>query len=636
LGGLGTTPPDEIVYFDAVKDSDGNIHTVFTVHQGPEEFHSDYQIFYQKFTSKGKPLNDRFQIKSYSFDNRIEEVSTPYHIVIYNNTVAIFRYRFGSEEENIYYIYSEDGGKSWSKKYTVETDGNSPTRFNVESGRGGIHVLYEVGYLYSRSDNPDEAGEHLIMPDYDVYFTTLMEFPSKWSEPIAIAPVDNIDSTNSRLEIVNDTLVVSWDDEGENIPPYIKHWWDTYCRLSNDDGRTWSESVKINEVRGSVYSSVFWKDGFYYVFYPNHVDTIDRLQSRKVNETGSVRTDKAFEIDDGDYKGDYKILEETFQDSYYVIYLRDESFHEPGVYDEKYRLKMYVQPEDDSVHKRIELAESSGFGRVVLINEPVGHPSIMYIKETEISGQWNRKEIEYISLDSEGKIKNRIQFISTGDTIIPKNIPINAILIAVYVPLFTGLLLSMNAYFGNSMYDTTPPEHKLLKFSLKNKKRIFLTLRIIMVSSIFLLIVLVYLGPYIGLIMLWTSIYILPMLILIEFSLIIEDFVHTSWRLRTWRLFHNISIIMGILFFLLIMGNLLFYYYLPFLFVIFIYSLPVLSVILIIYLSKVRKFTSYPFIYPPAKNIHNRIMLKNLELAIVLVLSLMAGCAMTALMFSGT
>lgn len=122
-------------------------------------------------------------------------------------------------------LISRDGGRTWGEKYTiVENDGGrNVMEVNfLRSLDGGIHVFY--------------CQKNTESTDCRVMMRTSSDEGKSWNEALQMSPAGKYTGlTNGRsLRLKSGRILLeAWENN------------DSYCYLSDDDGKTWRESARV-------------------------------------------------------------------------------------------------------------------------------------------------------------------------------------------------------------------------------------------------------------------------------------------------------------------------------------------------------------------------------------------------------
>jgi hypothetical protein len=622
FSGAVTSPPEEVSYAVAETDQDGYLHTVYTIHKGLFDTNSDYDIYYQKFSSSREPISEAHRITSYHVYSGDKDLEIPYQLILYDEKIFIFRKNFGNEKTNIYYIFSNDGGMTWSDSYTVETNGIKSSRFNIVSDENGLYLVFE--------------SKHNRISD--VYFTKLVESPTSWSKPIPIAPVDGIDSRNSQITLYNDTLTICWEDEVDQSASRLNFGWHIYISESYDSGNTWTEPLLLEENHDDIAPIVYRNGETYLLFrsyrwYPHNpvIISIHDENGTQLGESNTIATNS-------------KMLDINFKGVFYVLYSQDVSSPEND-YQQKADLRLATISINGEKQSDIKLAESvqipTGF---LLEGNPVPSGAV-WINKIEFRDQWKRNKLTFTKISSAVEAPDEVDLVKEGNTLIPEHVSMDVFLFYFFTPVFVSLILFTNLYYYFTQYDTKPLESKLLNKMVKHKKKILLIIRVMLI----ILAILIFFVPLLIILLPWLYIKImltvglgllyfgLPLALMVEHSLTIEDYIDVSWRLRKWRFLHNYMFLWLIIYFYSVSVIALNIY--PFAFPYFLllyYMLPVFSIFILTYLMRVKKYSNPPFSSYPSSDYITKLNLKNIEFILILIFTLLSSCAITAFSLTGT
>jgi hypothetical protein len=620
--GAVTSPPEEVSYAVAETDQYGNLHTVYTIHQGLFDHNSDYDIYYQKFSSSGEPLTKARRITSYHLYSGDKDLEIPYQLILYDEKVFIFRKNFGNEKTNIYYIFSNDGGMTWSNTNTVETNGIKPSRFNIVSDENGLYLLFE--------------SHHNRISD--VFFTKLEVSQTSWSKPIPISPVDGIDSRNSQITLNNDILTICWEDEVDQSASRLNFGWHIYVSESHDRGNTWTEPLLLEENHDDIAPIVYRSGETYLLFrsyrwYPHNpvIISIHDENGTQLGESNTIATNS-------------KMLDINFKGVFYVLYSQDVSSPEND-YQQKADLRLATISINGEKHSDIKLAESvqipTGF---LLEGNPVPSGAV-WINKIEFRDQWKRNKLTFTKISSAVDAPDEVDLVKEGNTLIPEHVSMDVFLFYFFTPFFASLLIFTNLYYYFTQYNTKPLESRFLNRMVKHKKKMLLIIRVMLI----ILAMLIFMLPLLILLLPWLYIKIvlniglgflyfgLPLVLMIEHSLTIEDYIDVSWRLRKWRFLHNLMFLWLIIYFYSIsVIALRSYSFAIQYFLLLYYMLPVFSILILMYLMRIKKYSNPPFSSYPSRNFITKLNLKNIEFILIFVFALLSSCWVTAFSLTGT
>jgi hypothetical protein len=191
------------------------------------------------------PANNAFSAQSWAKPIEIDVPARVVYLRVDSKGVLHFLYINQTEAAGVYYIRSEDKGKTWSEPVWLDPDilpNHIPDSLSFELDENdGLHAAWFYGTR--------EQGER---PDW-VRYAHSLDGGNTWSAPFLIDQHD--DESDHRLTAPSPVMMV----QGQTVhiiwaagsSPYRNH------RFSTDAGRTWSAPVHIfGELHGQAFDGL--------------------------------------------------------------------------------------------------------------------------------------------------------------------------------------------------------------------------------------------------------------------------------------------------------------------------------------------------------------------------------------------
>ncbi|HEY3477178.1 MAG TPA: hypothetical protein VGK56_21360, partial [Anaerolineales bacterium] len=191
------------------------------------------------------PANNAFSAQSWAKPIEIRVPARVVYLRVDSKDVLHILYIDQTEEAGVYYIRSEDTGKSWSEPVWLDPDilpDHIPDSLNFELDENdGLHAAWFYG-----------TREQGARPDW-VRYAHSLDGGQTWSAPFLID--QHNEETDHRLTSASPVMMV----QGHTVHiiwaagslPYRYH------RISTDAGRTWSAPVQIfGELHGQAFDGL--------------------------------------------------------------------------------------------------------------------------------------------------------------------------------------------------------------------------------------------------------------------------------------------------------------------------------------------------------------------------------------------
>jgi len=233
-----TAPDGDIVSFAATLDSAGTLHLVWSeVVTGPVYYTSAPALEAYSARAWEKPV--AFFYPAY----RMKLVADS------NNVLHMMYVNYYGREPGIYYIYSEDNGRNWSRSIWIDPDiptYDSPNVIKLLIDENdGLHA----SWYYAATDLSNPVGDW-------IRYTHSFDGGRTWTTPFT---VDRADDTEDELRQPYPGLAVSGDTVhmvyAGNSTTQREH------RYSLDRGVTWSETKRVmGNLQGQALGDGFTTD----------------------------------------------------------------------------------------------------------------------------------------------------------------------------------------------------------------------------------------------------------------------------------------------------------------------------------------------------------------------------------------
>jgi len=234
------SPPNDIYVTEVVitnlspvVDQNGTLHIAWTEGLNGPAFYTN------------APAYNALPAKNWAHPIRIDIPANTLHLRIDSRGVLHILYTNRMEEPGVYYVRSEDQGRTWSEADWLDPDilpNHIPDSLNFELDKtDGLHAVWFYGAL-------DQSSR----PDWIRYAHSL-DGGDTWSAPFLIDQYDeerehNLTVASPIMTVSGQSVHVIW---AAGSLPYRQH------RFSTDAGQTWSPSRRIfGELHGQAF------DGF--------------------------------------------------------------------------------------------------------------------------------------------------------------------------------------------------------------------------------------------------------------------------------------------------------------------------------------------------------------------------------------
>jgi len=162
-------------------------------------------------------------------------------ISIQGDNVVIFWMDDRDGNWEIYYLYSQDGGRNWS----------APIRFSNDPGVSEVPAIACSGsevhavWADSRTKSPDE---HYI-DAYEIYYRMSSDGGATWSEEIRLTDAPKW-SADPSIAVLGQSVFVFWPDRRDMPGSGREDDREIYYKYSLNGGKTWSDDFRLTNSSG--------------------------------------------------------------------------------------------------------------------------------------------------------------------------------------------------------------------------------------------------------------------------------------------------------------------------------------------------------------------------------------------------